>query len=134
MSIVEDKTVYFVQLKAWSKALAEALEKHISSCILDLPNDDPEDHEKERPRHKVERLVQQIGEIHATILREVYDDPQIKRQALINLLSEMHVDHATEVATLCGCTFHDFDKDHPCFNEVPSLQPQLFELCKDELM
>jgi hypothetical protein len=131
---VEDKRVYFIQLRGWAKALAQALEKHTTECILDQPNNDPDDSEKERPRVKIERLVRQIGEIHGTIEREVYDDPEIKRQALINLLSEMHQEHTTDVERLCGDTFHNFDSDHPCFNQVPSLQPQLFDLCKDELM
>ena len=57
-----------------------------------------------------------------------------EREELIDLLSEMHLEHTTAVDRLCGDTFHNFDTTHPRFSEVPSLQPRLFHLCQDELM
>lgn len=54
-----------------------------------------------------------------------------ERQEIIDLLSEIHLGHATDVHTLCGDTFHNFDTAHPRFKEVPSLQPRLFQFCPE---
>ena len=55
------------------------------------------------------------------------------REELIDLLSEMHKGGSKDVGVLAGSTFHDFDQNHPRFSKLPSLQPALFNLCKDEL-
>lgn len=73
----DEKRVYFQQLRGWARALVDATEKFETECIEDLPNNDPIDREKERPRTKVARLVRQIGEIHETIERDVYQEPAV---------------------------------------------------------
>jgi hypothetical protein len=56
-----------------------------------------------------------------------------ERQRLIDLLSEMHLDHTKRLDELCGDGIHHFNRNHPQFSELPSLQPKLWQLCQDEL-
>jgi hypothetical protein len=58
-------------------------------------------------------------------------EEQQERDELIRVLSEMHKEHSTDPETLCGSTFHDFNKEHPRFNDLCDMQPRLFDLCPD---
>jgi len=65
---------------------------------------------------------------------QLNEEERRERDELIDLLSEMHLERTTHLDRLCGDSFHNFDNSHPRFNEVPSLQPRLFNLVKDQLM
>jgi len=59
------------------------------------------------------------------------DQNTLSIEEIIGILSAMHLRKSTDPETLAGSTFHDFDKSHKRFTELFTLQPLLFQKCKD---
>lgn len=51
-----------------------------------------------------------------------------KYQELIDKLSEMHINGATDPSILCSATFKQFRRDHSEYQQYNGLQSELFEI------
>jgi len=65
-----EKELVLKQLKGWSRALADAIDKYTSQLIAGEASGDPKD--TEFPRNKIRRLVREIGQIGESVEREVF--------------------------------------------------------------
>lgn len=51
------------------------------------------------------------------------------REELIELLSEMHMDHSKDPKTLFAANFRNYNRNHPKYKEHVNLQGELYRAC-----
>jgi hypothetical protein len=52
-----------------------------------------------------------------------------EKEAIIQKLSEMHLQHSTDPKTLCSAGLHSFDSKNKNFVNLSNLQTELFTIC-----
>jgi len=84
-----------------------------------------------RKRHREHLKAHASPEVQAEAEALPDEPPEMTKEEMIDLLSEMHHNRTRNVGNLCGDSFHCFDMSHPKFLWLFALQPRLFEFCPE---
>jgi len=59
------------------------------------------------------------------------DHDQMSIEEIVRVLSGIHKGESTDPEILAAATFHDYNMHHERFEEIFTLQPLLFNLCRE---